>query len=1135
MSSPPRASFIMPRLTAERRLFPVVPLAPIALALALGIMIDRFTSLDITTSQWASFSVAMILAAGVAECFANSRFSTIALMLAFLGIGGGWHHTKWFDLADDDLAHSVDERPQIAWLRGRLIEPPSYRPSQEPHQSGQTRATIDIDEILDEGSWGGATGRAQASLSGDLSQLEAGDRVELIGKLSTWPPAMNPGEFAYGDYLRAQGVRLRLQVDDPASVKALGNSSENGGMPRWIGRARSWSLKTLARGLDARTLPLAAALVLGRRELVDPDVNQSFARTGTSHLLAISGLHLQVLALAVGFSLLLVGVRRVPAWAIVAVVTVAYALLVGLVPSVVRSAAMTVTTCLAVMRYRCRQPADVMALAVIVTIGMSPLSLFDVGGQLSFLAVAVIIWVVPPILGRFERKLSPLDALEWKLASWPLRLARWMGHWLWQGLVLSTIVWLAALPLVVMRFHVVSPIGIFLNIPLVPITSLALLLAGSTLALTAIWPPLAYPTAWASSRLLELTEFIVRWGAARSWGHTFEPGPPQSWVIVFYLWLGLATWTQSRWLWRGLGFWSALGIWLALSPVRPSSLEAQVLAVEHGLAVIHQAADGHAILYDCGKMSDPGVGRRVIASALWSKRIRRLDAIILSHADADHYNGLTDLLERFTVDQIMIPPSFATPANPLAGALLDQVRVRGIPIVVKAQGDHWTWSGVRLTVHHPPRDWSANIPDNARSLVLEVESDGHNALWTGDLDGPGLTAFLGRSPSPPDVVLAPHHGGRTANPEWFYQRLQPKAIVVSQRRPPPGTTDALARVAAKGFPIARTWERGAITLRWSPSGITSVAFFDVPESTLFPVRNLPMTWLIAIVGFLVGTLGFAIMAVIEWSAWSLIAPGRRLTPRPVEPVPWEQVALTRKDGVTLAGALLPHQPPVDRLLIILHGFGEDRTAMWGRAEQMAEEGWDTFVFDSRAQGRSGGETASFGGREVDDLQAWLDRLNAPIGRVVLWGRSMGASVALQTAARDPRIGALVLEAPYASLNAAVGSLLTRSWLPRQFARPILRRASRLAGASVGWPTPLELAPSVTIPILIIHGSNDRLIPMADVKSLANAFPTPAPILEVPNAQHSDVAEMAGAPLYDQLRSFLDPIFNEKSETIPIKD
>src|SRR5262249_19841519 len=150
--------------------------------------------------------------------------------------------------------------------------------------------------------------------------------------------ALNPGEFDYREFMRAEGVHLRLTVGGSESVW------RNGEPTGWswttvIGRLRSWSQRRLAAGPDPRTAPLPAALLLGRREGVDPDVNDAFARTGTTHLLAISGLHLQVLGLVLWMVFRALRFSRRAAFLSVALATWSYALLVGLMPSVVRSAA----------------------------------------------------------------------------------------------------------------------------------------------------------------------------------------------------------------------------------------------------------------------------------------------------------------------------------------------------------------------------------------------------------------------------------------------------------------------------------------------------------------------------------------------------------------------------------------------------------------------------------------------------------------------------------------------------------------------------------------------------------------------------------------------------------------------------
>jgi competence protein ComEC len=267
---------------------------------------------------------------------------------------------------------------------------------------------------------------------------------------------------------------------------------------------------------------------------------------------------------------------------------------------------------------------------------------------------------------------------------------------------------------------------------------------------------------------------------------------------------------------------------------------AEILAVGHGLAVVLDTGDGRAVLYDCGRMRDPAVGRRVIAPALWARGVGRLDAVVLSHADADHYNGLPDLLDRFPIAVVLVPPGFESGgSNPGAAGLLRRVRARGVPVRTVAAGMGWgSTGGLSFRVLHPGAG-SESGKDNARSVVLDVFAMGRHALLTGDLDGDGLAALVARrwrsADGPLDVLLAPHHGGRTANPSWLYDWAAPAAVVVSQRLPSPGARDALAAVEGEGVPVLRTWSRGAVRLRWTPSGITARGFLDEPDAT--PTRS----------------------------------------------------------------------------------------------------------------------------------------------------------------------------------------------------------------------------------------------------------------------------------------------------------
>jgi competence protein ComEC len=132
-----------------------------------------------------------------------------------------------------------------------------------------------------------------------------------------------------------------------------------------------------------------------------------------------------------------------------------------------------------------------------------------------------------------------------------------------------------------------------------------------------------------------------------------------------------------------------------------------------------------------------------------------------SHADQDHYNALPDLLDRFQIGELVIPPGFVSEQNPGALLLLDQLRARGIPVRTIAATATWDQAGAHFTVLHPPADWHPETPDNARSLVLDVEYGGRHLLLTGDLDQLALGELVsGPQPGPPiELMFAPHQSG----------------------------------------------------------------------------------------------------------------------------------------------------------------------------------------------------------------------------------------------------------------------------------------------------------------------------------------------------------------------------------------
>ncbi len=297
---------------------------------------------------------------------------------------------------------------------------------------------------------------------------------------------------------------------------------------------------------------------------------------------------------------------------------------------------------------------------------------------------------------------------------------------------------------------------------------------------------------------------------------------------------------------------------------------------------------------------------------------------------------------------------------------------------------------------------------------------------------------------------------------------------------------------------------------------------------------------IGLAGFLLGAVACAVLAIVEYGAWALVVPPRPrlatedLSEREGEtaggpPDRLRPISALADDGVKLAGTWHPAaRGDTGRTALLLHGFAEASGSLQAqRLAVLRQGGWNVAALDFRAYGRSGGTFASFGGREVGDLRVWLDTLAAGPGQTrpflpILWGRSMGAAIAVRAAAEDPRIQALVLESPMVDLNLAMAAWFRNHRFPwaHLLARLVTRRAGRLAGVSLTRPAPLAAAARVHCPVLIVHGSNDTLVTSRQARGLAAALPNPHGFIEITGAGHADVVAIGGDALLERIVEFL---------------
>lgn len=217
------------------------------------------------------------------------------------------------------------------------------------------------------------------------------------------------------------------------------------------------------------------------------------------------------------------------------------------------------------------------------------------------------------------------------------------------------------------------------------------------------------------------------------------------------------------------------------------------------------------MLYDAGSMT-PEVGRRRLSPILRAKRIRRLDTLVLSHADSDHINAVPFLIRRFRIGRLVVPEAFSH--EDAGRAILRLAKAHGIPIRTATAGDEIPPFGHVL---HPPR--GALLSDNDGSLVLRVRLGAHTALLTGDLEAPGCAMLIasGRSLEA-DALLLPHHGGRNPGLASLLRAVGPAARLIS------AGVNFPAEPVPEDAPRLRTSSAGAITVESGPAGLSLSGF-----------------------------------------------------------------------------------------------------------------------------------------------------------------------------------------------------------------------------------------------------------------------------------------------------------------------
>ncbi|HEU5170255.1 MAG TPA: ComEC/Rec2 family competence protein, partial [Gemmatimonadales bacterium] len=400
----------------------------------------------------------------------------------------------------------------------------------------------------------------------------------------------------------------------------------------------------------------------------------------------------------------------------------------------------------------------------------------------------------------------------------------------WRCLASSVGATLATAPLTALALGTVAMIGIGLNFAAIPVAALAVPAVAASLLAWPLWRGFAEALAGGAGLALHGLELLARAGAGVPGGHIVsEPGPitaaPWLLALVALLW-GLGGGATRLEAARRWGWAAAAALWVALAgplgryAADPSGqLTLHFLDVGQGDGAVIHTPGGHVVVVDAGPRTARGdAGRRVVAPFLTRHRARGVEALVVSHAHADHVGGAAAVLERFRAGVVVEPG--APFDDPAYTRFLDAVAAAGITWRPGRAGDRFAIDGVRFALLHPDTAWAGWGEDlNEDSVVLLVEYGAFRALFSGDAGLPVEQHLRGRV-GRVSLLKVGHHGSRGATGDAWLDELRPQAAVVSVGANTYGhpSPEALARLRRRGVPIYRTDRDGVVSV--TTDGVT---------------------------------------------------------------------------------------------------------------------------------------------------------------------------------------------------------------------------------------------------------------------------------------------------------------------------
>ncbi|MBN2593868.1 MAG: DNA internalization-related competence protein ComEC/Rec2 [Sedimentisphaerales bacterium] len=826
----------------RERVISTCPLVFVAIGLIAGIIIHDLSGLSvyIWLISLAGLVVATVFFFVMPQFSSFARYITAYLAFACFICLGAIRLISYSQPEVNDIRNLITDEPKLSTIRGSVItEPyisryPDWEFARFKHSDPTSGFYLKVNEIESAAGWAKVTGTVRVYVGEPVLDLKVGDNIQAYCWLNRFNPPTNPGQFDTAAYLASRNVFVGVSIESRDGIKLL-KDSPAGAFAKFKNQIRQAATSALAGDLqqEESSRGLLQALLLGYRRDIDSDTYRAFRKTGLLHFISLSGMHLGILFGMIWWLSKTFGFMK-PARAVICAAAIAVFLLV--VPPrapTLRAAIICWVFCASIFFRRHPNSINTLSLAAIILLLIRPTQLFEAGWQLSFASVLGLIlfterlhfFLYEKITGLRWRKGGPrTTVVSYRMSSRP-------GPYLLRLFSAGLAAWIGGVGILLYHFYTINPLVSIWTVLVFPLVSAILVLGFLKMLFFFLLPTLSWILGVAAASLSDALIWIVKFIAHLDISQILIGQVPLAPIVLYYCIIFFAGYAYFRrpMIKRAICTLMLCSIIIYLGAItwqrtHRDNLVLTCLDVGHGQAILVQFPDKANVLFDAGSMYGNDIGTRIVSPYLDYIGIKNIDAIIISHNDTDHINGIPEIVENCNVQSVYANNTFFDMKDTWGTAkfLNDCLTEKGLEIK-RIEAEINLSTGTKIEILWPiEHNYNNNdLSDNDRSLVSLIEFAGVKILLCSDIEGFAQKEILRLYPNlTADVAIVPHHGSTATLDKEFLKHLNADILICSRDR------DRYEKTGRDTYPM-----------RYTPINAVSLCTSEVGAITIFVDMN----------------------------------------------------------------------------------------------------------------------------------------------------------------------------------------------------------------------------------------------------------------------------------------------------------